>query len=49
MTGCLLVHALQMGGVYNGSITFMAPNGQYLWYTIQVGKEQACSASCFRV
>lgn len=27
---------VQLGGVYDGSITFMAPCGQYLWYTVEM-------------
>ena len=25
-----------MGGTYNGSITFTAPSGQYVWYPVQI-------------
>lgn len=27
---------MQLGGVYDGSITFTAPCGQYLWYTVEM-------------
>ena len=31
----LLLHPL-LGGTYTGSITFIAPSGEYIWYTVEV-------------
>ena len=29
-----------VGGTFNGTLTFTAPNGQYVWYTVQVRQTQ---------
>lgn len=36
--GCVypLLITPQLGGTYTGSITFTAPTGEYVWYTLEV-------------